>query len=60
MTGGPPEPYLLAAGHGEPGGTEGFFREIHRESQGGELTEETMRALDRKYGLTTLGPLPDA
>ncbi|MEU7898210.1 cupin domain-containing protein [Nonomuraea sp. NPDC049152] len=42
-----------------PGGTEGFFREIHREAETGDLSEQTMRALDETYGITTLGLLPD-
>ncbi|MGV9307012.1 MULTISPECIES: cupin domain-containing protein [unclassified Nonomuraea] len=41
-----------------PGGTEGFFRDIHRRAEAGDLPEETMRALDATYGVTTLGPLP--
>ncbi|GAA3646378.1 hypothetical protein GCM10022224_006440 [Nonomuraea antimicrobica] len=41
-----------------PGGTEGYFRDIHRASEAGELTNEIMRALDTTYDLTTMGPLP--
>lgn len=41
-----------------PGGAEGLFREIHRQGEAGDLSEESMRALHSEYGVTTLGPLP--
>ena len=41
-----------------PGGTEGFFRDVHAAHQAGTLGPDPVRELGERYGLEGLGPLP--
>jgi uncharacterized cupin superfamily protein len=41
-----------------PGGTEGFFRDVHAAHQSGTLGPDPVRELGERYGLEALGPLP--
>jgi mannose-6-phosphate isomerase-like protein (cupin superfamily) len=41
-----------------PGGTEGFFRDVHAALETGELTMDVMSDIGGRYGIDVLGPLP--
>jgi mannose-6-phosphate isomerase-like protein (cupin superfamily) len=41
-----------------PGGTEGFFRDVHAAHEAGTLGPDPVRELGERYGLQVLGPLP--
>lgn len=42
-----------------PGGSEGFFRDVHRALEENTGTAETFRALGAEYGIELIGPLPE-
>jgi quercetin dioxygenase-like cupin family protein len=41
-----------------PGGTEGFFRDVHAAHAAGVLGPDPVRELGERYGMQALGPLP--
>lgn len=41
-----------------PGGTEGFFRDVHAALETSELTLDELSDIGRRYGIDVLGPLP--
>jgi mannose-6-phosphate isomerase-like protein (cupin superfamily) len=41
-----------------PGGTEGFFRDVHAALETGELAMDATSDIGRRYGIDVLGPLP--
>jgi len=43
-----------------PGGTEGFFREVHAALETEELTPAAVSDIGGRYGIEVLGPLPAA
>ncbi|MCO6008262.1 cupin domain-containing protein [Actinoallomurus purpureus] len=42
-----------------PGGSEGFFRDVHRAIEVDAVTPEKLRALGAEYGIELIGPLPE-
>ncbi|GAA4493805.1 hypothetical protein GCM10023191_031870 [Actinoallomurus oryzae] len=42
-----------------PGGSEGFFRDVHRVLEKDAGTPERFRALGAEYGIELIGPLPE-